>query len=85
MTAKRRQDADSVASEVRVDEEKELSTSEAEVGTIALDEYLKVEKVNPGLVTSFRVEALDQPEMLEPKTSEGWAKAFIDQTNRVYE
>mgnify|MGYP007079353726 FL=1 len=79
MTEKRRR-----TSEVKEEVANQVSTSEVEVDTLTLDEYLSKVKVNPGLVASFKYEATKDASMLEPKTEDGWKSAFEAQSNKTY-
>ena len=71
-------------SEVKENLSNLVSTSEVEVDTLTLDEYLAKVKVHPGLVASFKFEAKRTGSGLEPKTMEDWKRAFEAQSNRIY-
>jgi hypothetical protein len=73
------------ASEVQKEVSVEVSTSEAEVATLTLDEYLKIVPVHIGLVASFKYECRASGLGLEPKSAEAWKMAFTAQSNKTYE
>lgn len=73
-------------SEVQEKLPEEVSTSEVQLDTLTLDEYLAKVPVNPGLVASFKYEGSTRfPETLEPKTMDEWKTAFEVQSARIYE
>lgn len=76
---------DTTASEAIESASLKASTSEAGADTLTLDEYLSQNKVNPGLVASFKWEALQNGDLLKPKTSQGWEAELKFQANRTYQ
>jgi heme-binding NEAT domain protein len=74
-----------VTSEVQEYEQTSEVQETVKAGMITMDEYLKQVKVNPLLVASFTYEGkFNHPEMLEPKTADGWTEAFEAQSKRTY-
>lgn len=59
--------------------EKEVESTSEE---LTLEEYVEKAKPHAGLVASFKVE--NASEGLKPRSIDEWARAFEDQSNKVY-
>lgn len=71
-------------SEVQEKVQEEVSTSEVELVTLTLDEYLTANPVHPGLLASFKWEASQDRALLDEKSEDAWRQAFEAQSKKTY-
>jgi hypothetical protein len=67
--------------------EVDLQASEAkatEAEMVSFEKYIAKAKVNPGLVASFKYEALKAEKGLQERSEDEWKRDFEAQANRAY-